>query len=513
MRPVELPIRATRLPSVWGGLPVLVCLLLASACGGGGGAPPTPGPVFFFAGTTPLAGAFGVSLTPTVLVTFNKDVDAATVDQGALQVTSAAGVVMAGTVSLVSSRADTLRWIPIHNLDPGAQHTVTLGAALRSVDGDAVGGPGTFSFVTTPGTGGDGLPTADQLRPALNPLRVGRQEHEATLLDDGRVLITGGFTLGASSTDRAEVFLTALEQFVELDKRMVRARAGHTATKLQDGRVLLAGGWFLIAPGQSATTATAEIFDPATNTFTATGSMTTQRADHAAALLPDGRVLITGGGRLVGTFLEDLATAEVFDPTTGIFTALSQEMTHTRATHGMVDDGLGLIVLGGGSDTDRRHDGYRIATGLFEDLGAGASDQGRFGPAMASFASGAVVIAGGDLLGTVMVVTTAGDVMNTGSGLNRPRSYAQAVRIKPDQILVTGGIDFSRGGFIEASCDVLVEGGFGGSNTFASAVRFTTGMVHHTATVLPSGDVLFCGGLNEDGSQPNKTAAFLFDVR
>jgi len=211
--------------------------------------------------------------------------------------------------------------------------------------------------------------------------------------------------------------------------------------------------------------------------------------------------------------LEDLATAEVFDPATGSFTALSQEMTHTRATHGMVNNGLGLIVLGGGSDADRRHDGYRIATGLFEDLGAGASDQGRFGPAMASFASGAVVIAGGDLLGTVMVVTTAGDVMNTGSGLNRPRSYAQAVRIKPDQILVTGGIDFSRGGFIEASCDVLVEGGAGGSNTFASAVRFSTGMVHHTATVLPSGDILFCGGLNEDGSLPNKTAAFIFEVR
>jgi hypothetical protein len=179
----------------------------------------------------------------------------------------------------------------------------------------------------------------------------------------------------------------------------------------------------------------------------------------------------------------------------------------------MVDNGLGQIVLGGGSDADRRHDWYVKATGLFEDLGLGASDQARFGPAMARFDSGAVVIAGGDLLGTVMVVSTAGFVQNSGSGLNRPRSYATAVRIGPDQILVAGGIDFSRGGFIEASCDVIVEGGIGGSNTFGTDVRLGTGMAHHTATVLPSGNILFCGGLNEDGALPNKTAAYIFDVR
>ena len=113
----------------------------------------------------------------------------------------------------------------------------------------------------------------------------------------------------------------------------------------------------------------------------------------------------------------------------------------------------------------------------------------------------------------MIYIQSGGFVQNTGSALNLPRSYATAVRIKPDQVLVVGGIDFSRGGFIEASCDVIIEGGTNGANTFATDVRVGTGMAFHAASPLPSGDVLFCGGLNEDGSMPNKTAAFIFDVR
>lgn len=494
---------------------LLAAALLLGACGGGGsGARPPAQPAFYFAATQPLAGATGVPLDQIVQVVFNKALDPSTVDAQTLTVASSSGVTMAGTLSLVGSGGDdVLRWIPIHSLGVGELHTCTLAATLRSVDGDALGAANAFTFVTVAGGPGNGLPTADQMRAALGRLNVGRQGHEATLLNDLRVLITGGFSLLGTTTDSAEVFLEGLERFVELTDTMALARGSHTATKLTDGRVLLAGGWIESGPGQSATTATAELFDPATDTFTSTGNMTTERADHAAALLPDGRVLITGGSRLEGTFLRDLDRAEVYDPLTGQFTALAESMTHTRATHGMVDNGLGQIVIGGGSDADRRHDWYVTATGLFEDLGQGASDQVRFGPAMARFDSGVVVIAGGDLLGTVMAVSTAGFVQNSGSGLNRPRSYATAVRIKPDQILVAGGIDFSRGGFIEASCDVLVEGGLGGSNTFATDVRLGTGMAHHTATVLPSGNVLFCGGLNEDGSLPNKTDAYIFEVR
>lgn len=503
-----------RLPA----LALAVLCLAAAACGGGGAgeiAEPVALPPFFLERSTPFDTSVNVPLDQTIFVTFNKAVDPVTVDAFTVDVKSVAGAPMAGTVSILEDGSNTtLRWIPVHLLAAGAQHEVTIAPALRSVDGEPLGGSSTFRFFTAFPTPPGFLPTADQLRISLGRLNVGRQGHRATLLDDGRVLVTGGFSINVSTTDRAEVYLENVQQFIELSDRMVHDRASHTATKLGDGRVLLTGGWFEGSPGINNVRASAEVFDPATNTFTRVGDMTKQRADHAALLLPDGRVLVTGGSRLLTPdFLEDLDDAEVFDPTTNTFSALDARMTHTRATHGMVAAAPGTFVLAGGSDVDFRYGRFDTTTLQFEDLGVAVGPKARFGPAVASFASGGVVVAGGDNQGTVVYVSTTGRVVQTGSAMNAARSYATAVRIKDDQILVAGGIDFSNGGFIESSIDVIVEGGVNGSNTFGTPVRFTTGMAFHAACHLPSGDVLFCGGLNEDGSLPNKTAAFIFDVR
>ena len=76
---------------------------------------------------------------------------------------------------------------------------------------------------------------------------------------------------------------------------MVVARYQHTATLLNDGQVLIAGRDSSYGQGPN-TEASAEVYDPATATFTATGSMTTPRGYHTATLLPNGKVLIAGGG-------------------------------------------------------------------------------------------------------------------------------------------------------------------------------------------------------------------------
>jgi Kelch motif len=100
---------------------------------------------------------------------------------------------------------------------------------------------------------------------------------------------------------------------------MAEARTFHAATRLANGRVLVTGGapdgWIYNGPFQ----ASAELYDPKTGTFTATGPMADTLASQTATLLPDGHVLIAGGYDGIA----DVTTAELYDPKTGTFSPTS----------------------------------------------------------------------------------------------------------------------------------------------------------------------------------------------
>jgi len=131
----------------------------------------------------------------------------------------------------------------------------------------------------------------------------------------------GGVAQNQSQTPLAPTGASAASAFIPTSGEMTFARAGHTATRLIDGRVLLTGGGPL-----GGATNKAELYHPTSGTFTATGNMTTLRAEHTATLLTNstkpkyGYVLIAGGGT---------KGAELYNPATGLF-SVTGSMTQIR---------------------------------------------------------------------------------------------------------------------------------------------------------------------------------------
>ncbi len=173
-------------------------------------------------------------------------------------------------------------------------------------------------------------------------MEVDRSWHRATLLRDGRVLVTGGFDSYGNALSSAEIYDPSTGHFIDAGN-MTSRRATHSATMLPNGKVLIAGG---CASTDPEALASAEIYDPDTSRFTATGDLQVARVGHEATLLADGRVLITGGlGSGAGP--TELASAEIYDPGTGTFTTTGS-MHERRVDHSTTLLGNGTVLVAGG---------------------------------------------------------------------------------------------------------------------------------------------------------------------
>lgn len=324
-----------------------------------------------------------------------------------------------------------------------------------------------------------------------------RRFHTATLLPNGKVLVAGGQNASYTAVASAELYDPSSGTF-SATGNMTVPRAGHTATLLNNGKVLIAGGNSDIS---GAAVSSAELYDPSTGTFTATtGTMTAARVSHTATLLQSGKVLIAGGDVLFyNPSGQSLASAEIFDPSTGTFTAAGS-MTVPRESHTATLLTSGKVLITGGSDGTL---GYTATTTLYASsetfdpstgqfTAAGMMTTQRLWQTASLLASGRVLVAGGDSVSRTEATAdlfdpTSGSFAATGN-MTEPRFYHAASTLNDGTVLISGGLQ--NGENAKATAEIYDPT----AGTFAATGSMNAARIWHTSTVLPNGKVLITGG-------------------
>ena len=366
--------------------------------------------------------------------------------------------------------------------------TAPMGGLAVSLDGVLSGTPSTAGIFPITLTVKDALNQSSpatpftvrvaMARPAAafvqtGSMTVARDGHTATLLLDGRVLIAGG---GSASAELYE----PMSQTFTATGSMTLAQGARSATLLANsklpnyGKVLMAGGDDVIA----------ELFDPTAGTFTATGSMVAPHLGQTATLLQNGQVLIAGG---------ETAKAELFNPSTGAFVATGS-MTVSRSGHTatLLPDGR-VLIAGGVQDFGpgtvpippvpgvASAELYDPVSGTFTSTGS--MSEGRSGHTATLLVDGTVLVTGTDNTaelfspgtGTFSVVGE----LSTGFG-------ATATLRNDGTVLVAGGR--VRNSLPTAQLFAPESGGF------VATGWLVTARDGHTATLLVDGTVLITGG-------------------
>jgi hypothetical protein len=326
-----------------------------------------------------------------------------------------------------------------------------------------------------------------------------RRDHSATLLTNGKVLVVGWFG------QTAELFDPATGNFSAAGDTFYLYGQGSVAVRLLDGKVLIAGG---SSPGTQA-----EIYDPASRTFSKTGPLKVGRAFATATLLPSGSVLIVGG-----TPSPADRSAEIYDPASGTFSLTGNlQVSRVGPTATLLPNGRVLVAAGNDINTQECNhlvELYDESAGTFA-LGATAIylHCNWWGSAPA-LSNGEVLFAGGfsPFGGIAFTSAELFDPVNIAfsptGGMISGHAAGTITLLPNGQVLVAGGAS-AAGPLTTATAELYnpVTG------SFQAAPPMNVARQQHTATRLSDGRVLVIGGFNPANQELNSAEIFSFGTQ
>ncbi|HEX8437098.1 Kelch repeat-containing protein, partial [Archangium sp.] len=261
-------------------------------------------------------------------------------------------------------------------------------------------------------------------------------------------------------------------------------RTQHTATLLPDGKVLVVGG------GNGAILATAEVYDPALGTWSAVAPLSSPRQRHTATLLPDGKVLVAGGDGQQGIF----ATAEVYDPGSNTW-SMTGPMVSARLLHAATPLLNGKVLVTGGL-YNRDGEVYDPASSTWSATGAMTSP--RFYHTATRLPSGEVLVAGG--INETGGPSATAELYEPASGSWRATGAMASLHVLQTATLLSDGRVLIAGEAYGPPPLVSAEVYDPALGTWSAAAPMVPPRTSHTATLLPNGRVLVSGGYGSDSS-------------